>query len=1375
MAHASRPVAPRRLTAARAAVLLLVASLAPAIDAQEREVARPTAARAAMPSNAGEPAREQVPSAPEAVIAPPRVRVVERSAGRVVYTVEAEWGIPLATAARSAGGDVDRLVVDAVGGWATTSVVVDIGAAVPPAVEIVAAESEEVPLPAGTVLRDFLGGAPAEMVAVGYERGRPTGTLALRLLQADPEAGVLRRYRRLTVAVSLPPPTDAPALVGGDNPHLGVGNSVLSGGQWFRIPVTREGVYRIDRAYVTSLGLDPNTTDPGRLQIYGNGGRPLPALNSAPRPADLLENPTIVYGAGDGSFADGDALLFFAEAPNGWTWDSGNARWSHFVNPFTTTTAYFLRVDAPAAQRVFDAGFPDWPDLQRVETLQGRAFRDEDRNTIPFTGGGSGLQWLDVELSQGRPATTALDTVIADLAGGTVVYRALVAARSAGNAVSVQFSGSGMATVSLTPPPINSSPTDDVARIATGSFTRDVPGAGSLRLDLRLAGGNAGSFAWPDWVEAVYPQAPRATGGVLRFATPGGVAGRLEVPLDGFPNRPEVWDVTDPGSIRRLPLQQEGARWVTRVEVADSLQPREIVAFDPSASAIRTPATAAPVANQNLHGTATAAPYVIVTPAAFRAQADELADFRRGHDGLEGLVVNVEDLYNEFSGGVMDMRAVRDYFRFLYDRARAAGQEPMRYGLLFGDGHHDYRGITAEGRFGNFVPVYQTDESFNPLRSYTSDDFYALLDPGEGVWAWNEAASFERVDIGVGRFPARTPEEAAAIVRKVRHYESPASLGDWRTRVALIADDNHPGGEGSLFLAQSEQVANVFRGANGVVDLNKVYMLSYEEVITAQGRRVPEAEADAHRAIEEGSLIWNYIGHGGPEALADERILEIGDIEGFDNFDRLAIFATATCSFGRFDLEAFQSGAEELVLHPDGGAVAALTTVRLVFAGGTTSGNLGLNLRLADFLVRRDTSEVPGHGLGRRLGDVYRETKATDVGAQGNNRKFSLIGDPAMRVGLPERPVRIETINGVTLEPGSAVPDFRALEQATLTGRVLGFDGQPDASFSGEIDVVVYDAARTVEVNVPSNQQNPASSYQVRRELLFRGRASVTAGAFSANFIVPQDVSYAGRSARVVAYARRGDGAVDGAGMTEQVNVSTTAGAPLDDHVGPSMRLFINDSTFVSGGLTGPDPVLIVRLVDESGINAVGSGVGHDLQMVVDGDEAGARNIGRFFQGDLDNSRAGTLRVPLNDLAPGAHMVRVTAWDVANNPSTGEISFVISGTDELAIRNAYNYPNPTPGPTRFMFEHNQAPGTPARVRLRVFALSGRPVATIEGDEALPGGMLPGGLVQISWEGRDDDLGRLATGVYLWHLRVEVDRPEGGTDVVERVERLALIR
>jgi hypothetical protein len=1365
MASASRqvPSSPCR-TLARAAALV-AALVGPAAAAQPVARQAPVArAEAAAPA-----ARAAVPT--------PRVRVVERTPGRVVYAVEVAWPTPLVEAQRRAGGDADLLAVEAVGGWTTTSALVELPVAVPPAVEVLAADAEEAPLARGSAAAAAFAGPAAEVVAVGYERGRAAGTLALRLLQADPEAGVVRRYRRLVVAVRVPEAAPLAVAAGGGSPHVGVGRSALTDGRWFKIPFAREGVYRIDRAYVQALGLDAATTDPARLQVYGNGGRPLPALTSAPRPVDLVENATLVVGGGDGRFDEGDAVYFFAEGPYGWNWDAVASRWTHFLNPFTPTTAYFLRADAPSPRRVEPAAFPDWADAVRVDVLEGRVFEEVERNTVVFTGGGSGLWWLGAELSGGRPSTVALDTVVSDLTTGAARIAARVVARSLGTPATIAL-GSGGAQLLLTPPVIGQDATSAGARVATGTFTRDVAETGGgtpLRVDAQLQGGNSGSFGWPDWVEVVYPQAPRATGGVLRFVTPGALTGRFEVALQGFGAQPEVWDVTDPAAIRRLGVQQDGGRWLVRVERPEGERPREVLAFEPGAAGVAAPAPAAPVANQNLHGTATAADYVVVTPAAFRAAAEELAEYRRAHDGLEPLVVNVEEIFNEFSGGALDMRAVRDYFKFLFDRAQARGEEPLSYGLLFGDGHHDFRGITPEGRLNNWVPVYETDESFDPLRSYTSDDYFALLSDNEGVWVYpgDNTASFERVDIGVGRIPARTAEEAAAVVRKLRHYESAASLGAWRTRVTLVADDNHPGNEGALFLAQAELVGETSREAAPVVDLEKVYLLSYEPVTTAQGRRVPEAEAAGLRSIEEGTLIWNYIGHGGPEALADERILEIPDIEAMDNLDRLAIFVTATCSFGRFDLEAFQSGAELLVLNPDGGAVAALTTVRLVYAGSEGGGNLGLNLRLMDHMLT-DTTEA-GERVPRRLGDAYRLTKATNVGAQGNNRKFSLLGDPAMRVGLPvERPVRIDRVNGVDLSTG-APAEFRALERATIAGRVLGPDGQVDPTFDGEVDLVVYDAPRTVEVDVPTGQSNSIGTYEVRSALLYRGRASVRGGAFSAEFIVPQDVSYSGEPARILAYARRAGATQEGAGTTEAVTVSTTAGAPLDDHAGPRVRLFLNDSTFVSGGLTGPDPVLVVRLEDESGINAVGSGVGHELLLVVDGDEATARDVGRFYEGDLDNSRAGTVRVPLDDLAPGAHTLRLTAWDVANNVATAELSFVVSGTDELALRNVFNYPNPTPGPTRFTFEHNQAAGTPARVRLRVYTLAGRPVLTLDGDAALPGGVLPGGLVQIPWDGRDEDLDALATGVYLWHLRVEVERPDGGTDVTERVERLAVIR
>ncbi|HEX8384743.1 MAG TPA: hypothetical protein VF576_01095, partial [Rubricoccaceae bacterium] len=389
-------------------------------------------------------------------------------------------------------------------------------------------------------------------------------------------------------------------------------------------------------------------------------------------------------------------------------------------------------------------------------------------------------------------------------------------------------------------------------------------------------------------------------------------------------------------------------------------------------------------------------------------------------------------------------------------------------------------------------------------------------------------------------------------------------------------------------------------------------------------------------------------------------------------------------------------------------------------------------------------------------------------GSSFNNRKFNLLGDPAMRIGLPERRIALQ-----------APPAFRAFEEATVTGQVLGLDGLLDAGFTGEVDLEVFDALRVVRMPAtpPPNElpvNIPGGEYRIQTDALYAGRASVRAGQFSATFRVPQDVSYSGMPARIAAYAV-GGGVVDGSGASLDALVSAEAGVRPDDGAGPSVRLFLDDTTFVSGGLSRPDPVLIARLQDASGINTVGAGVGHEILLTIDGDAATAVDVGRYYAGDLDTYRSGTVRFPLPRLAAGPHTARLTAWDAVNNASTAELAFTVTEAEGLEVRNVFPYPNPTAGPTLFAFDHNLPAGTAARVQLRIFTLAGRPVRTIDGDDALPGGVLTAGSVRIPWDGRDDDLDRLATGIYLFRLRVEADGADGSAQTVERVERLAIIR
>ena len=504
----------------------------------------------------------------------------------------------------------------------------------------------------------------------------------------------------------------------------------------------------------------------------------------------------------------------------------------------------------------------------------------------------------------------------------------------------------------------------------------------------------------------------------------------------------------------------------------------------------------------------------------------------------------------------------------------------------------------------------------------------------------------------------------------------------------------------------------------------------------------------------------NYSGHGGEEGLAQEGIFTAEDARNLDNFDRLAIFVTATCSFGWWDLATYQSGAEELLLNPNGGAVALLTTVRLVYTSASLNSlNVGLNRQFA-----RDMFELGEDGEFRRLGDILRITKNTRVGLQGNNRKFNLLGDPTMRVGFGGSEVMVDRVNDTPLAEQEV--QVRALDKVTINGTVRNAMDQVDAGFNGLVEVTVFDAERRIEIEQQKYLSRPY--YTVREDLLWRGQVQAQDGEFSATFVVPKDISYSNSSGRISAYAFDTQGHAFGA--TERIRVGGTSDNPPNDQAGPEIALFLNDTTFVSGGLTPPEPSLIVKLFDASGINTVGAGVGHEMLLVVNGDEQGAIDVSRGFRSEENSFQRGevTWKVPISDEGP--HSLSLRAWDVLNNSSTASLDFVVASAEDLVLRNVFSYPNPTAGSAQFIFEHNQLPGTGASVQIRIYTLSGRLIKTLESDE-----LLSGGTVRIAWDGRDEDFDALATGVYLYKLRVEVEDEAGGRQVSEHIEKLAVIR
>ncbi len=1305
------------------------------------------------------------------------VRVVEETARGMVVEITAEWRAPLRALLDSSDADAVARTFAALAaqGAFTAHETIALPALVAPRVQVLAADYDEIPLRPATGLAELataFGRAPVAVEGVGMERRRAAGTLRAELVRYDEAAGTLRRYRRLLLSIEY---GNVPAerrlsgfgarLAVTDNPHLDVTRSALADGTIFKIEIREEGLYRIDRNFLSELGLTPGSIDPNRVKILGNGGAPLPALNSAPRIPDLAENPVFVRGGGDGVFNEGDAVFFYGAAPTGWQYDAASGQWQHYVHPFSNANYYFLKIDGAESKRVGLEAFPGFADATVVEQVTGRHFREFD-SVMWAPEAGTGHTWVSRRISPDGALEIFKDIALPGMAGGEVQFVARSAIRS-NPLARVFYEAGGQRLAEDASGFVGGGLFLRTAAATTTTFSQALGAGAPLNLTMRLEKVQNAPEAALDWIRAFYPQALRARDGWLRFATPGGQSGRFEFVLRGFSAQPQVWDVTEPGNIRRLEARASGDGYRVQLDVADAAQPREITAFIESAARVPAPNRELQVGNQDLHGIQTFPDFVIVTPAAFVGPARELAEMRR-QDGLAVEVVDVQHIYNEFSGGVPDMRAVRDYFKFLYDRAPDANSL-LRYALLFGDGHFDYRNLGDNTSFENWVLPYETEESFNAEFSYTSDDYFGLLDDAEGVWNYpgSTATSTERVDLGIGRFTVQTLDEAQVVVDKIRRYENPETFGPWRTRYTFVADDGYNGRDGSpevnnrdLHTQNVEVVADLVEQVYPRINQQKIYAASYDRVFETIWR-IPGARQDIREALNDGTLIMNYSGHGGELGLAQEEILTIDDAWALQNRDRLAIFITATCSFGRWDLANHQSGAEALLLNPNGGAVALMTTVRTVLtSSGVNTLNVGLNRAL-----NQDLFTLDEQGLPPRLGDVMRATKNTQAGAQGNNRKFNLLGDPTMRAGMPTRQAVVEEVNGVPL--GEQPAPLRALDRVTIKGSVQTPDGFVDGGFNGLASLEIFDAKR--RVMMPYADVLVSRPYYMQQEdLIWSGRVNVADGRFEAVFVVPKDISYSNAPGRISSYAF--SDASHAQGVTENVVVGGSNPNPPNDAAGPELRLFLSDTTFVSGGVVRAEPTLIVKLFDETGVNTVGAGVGHEMLLVVDGNESDAVNLSEFYQSEPNSYQRGQVTYELNPLEPGPHTLSVKAWDVVNNSSIAALDFTVAEEAALALRNVFNYPNPTSGQTRFIFEHNQPGSLPAKVQIRIYTLDGRPVRTLEQDD-----VLSGGRVQITWDGRDEDFDPLASGIYLYKVRVEVEQPGGERQVSEKIERLAVIR
>ena len=776
----------------------------------------------------------------------------------------------------------------------------------------------------------------------------------------------------------------------------------------------------------------------------------------------------------------------------------------------------------------------------------------------------------------------------------------------------------------------------------------------------------------------------------------------------------KIWDVTDAYAPKEQQFENSG---VAQFGVATS-DLKEFVVFD---SNYLIPEFFSKVKNQNLHGFAVPN-MLIVTHEDFRNHAERLADFRETNDGMMVKVVNIQEVYNEFSSGAQDITAIRDFVKYLYDQ----NPSQLKYLLLFGDCSYDYKNIKENNT--NRIPIYEARNSLDPVKTFSSDDYYAFLDADEGEWL-EDPADRDSLNIGVGRLPVNTAEEAKAVIDKIIHYAtSKRTLGNWRNEVYLLADDISQTETDFIHLKDAEKLASEIETNDNAFNTNKLYLESYEQEITPSTEEAPLFIEALSREIDKGGLIFNYSGHGGEAKLADEGILDIAMIRSLENYDRLPLFVTATCEFGRYDDPAMKSGAEELLLNDMGGSTALVTTTRPVYQ----SSNLVLNKAFYRAVFLKKNGRYP------RLGDIIMATKNNSI-AGINNRNFSLLGDPSLRLNYPTERVKITRINGHDVDDG--VDTLRALSKVVLTGEMWDGNDHKLINYNGIVEVTVFDKKSTEETVERKGRQY---SYEVRKSLIFKGNATVNDGDFDMEFVIPKNISYQYETGKISLYAQNEDNLLDGNGATTDVIIGGTEKNVTPDNNRPTIKLYMEDSTFISGGYVQSNTLLLAKLFDENGMNISDNGLGQDIIATLDGEKT--FNVNAFYQTSLDNYQEGWVSFPISNLSEGKHTITLKAWDTFNNSGETSIDFVVTGDEKIIFGKVYNSPNPVRGSTIFHIEHNKA-GEELAVSIQIFSMKGEMVKTLNYSYTSS----PAVINDIVWDGRGAGGAQLYNGIYVYKI------------------------
>ena len=1010
--------------------------------------------------------------------------------------------------------------------------------------------------------------------------------------------------------------------------HSYAERSVLADGHWVKIRVSESGVCRMSFSELRSAGLEPS-----QVRVFGYGGAQKEQDFSKPNIDDLPQVPVYV---GE------DYILFYVQGPLSWTYNG--SRFAHTRNTYSDFGYYLLSDDAgdmllfPEAEAV--SGSPT--DVTYYSYYQ---VHDEDSvNLIDRTGvSGGGRTFYGEQFAAGHTRTFTFSTPYAN-GDNSSVYIDMAANAATTSTVKAKLNNTSSKSIY-----ISSIPDHYTFGVAGTISMNGASEEQNQRVTIQFVNSNASALAWLNYIEIITPSELVMTGSYMgiRSLVNRNTTNPVRFLLRNATASTQIWDVTDLAAIQRMPttMVDDQLAWVGTQ--ADGVH--EYIAVNTDGTKFVQAEVVGEVKNQNLHALSNI-DYIIICPEGYEDVSEDLAKAHEAKQAITYAIVTDQQVYNEFSSGTPDATAYRWLMKMLYDRAKnGIGQQP-RWLLLMGHGTFDNRKLLRNSGT-SLLLTYQSKNSVNEIKAYATDDYFAYLDDNEGT-----IDTQGRMDIGVGRLPVESLDEARTTVDKLIQYIRNEQTGKWKNQLVYLADD----GENGTHTETAEKSAELVRIKNPDFIVHKIFLDAYPQEVNASGESYPLAKNRVLNLLKNGVLFFNYSGHGGYNAITNESILNLKDIAGMTNKNQ-AFWLFATCNFAQCDAGK-RSAAETAVLNPKGGAIGILAATRTVYA----SQNTNLNRSVCDTLFGH--SDVFHYDM--TLGEAISIGKNL-LGSDENKLAYVLLGDPCMRLNYPTD-YHVETL--------TEMDTLNALSVQHVEGRIIDEDLNTVSDFNGKVDITIYDKMQSIPTRDNDNAGGDPRviAYNDYPNTIFSGATDVKDGLFNYTFMVPKDIRYNFDNGRIVYYAVTADSleTAEAVGHFEQFIIGGTGSTVAIDTIGPEMEIYLNSPAFRNGDKTYATPRFFANLYDKNGINTAGAGIGHDLMLIIDDDPKMIYSLNEYFTAANNSYQAGQVSYLMEELANGPHSLTFRAWDLLNNSTTKSLNFIVEAGLDPSIYNVTTYPNP---------------------------------------------------------------------------------------------------